>query len=383
MIRLVADTIDKHDVDRLIEWLKTYPRLTKGPVTEEYEAKWAEYIGTKYAVMVNSGSSANLILLAALLEGDYIRPGSNVIVPALSWSTDLAPVMQLGLNPILCDCNKSNLSLDLETLETLITQYSPSVVMLVSILGLVPNMDAVRRICERRGVILIEDACESLGSTYKDKKLGSMGFASTFSTYFGHHISTIEGGMVCTNDNFLYNVLKSVRSHGWGRDMDVEHRTHYKHRFNIDDFNDMYTFYFTGMNLRSTDLQAYIGLGQLEKLPHIVDRRSQNFYEYKNGLKDTWKPLPNQYDFVSNFAYPVIDERRDKIVEALKDICETRPLISGHMGAQPFYARKYGYDVFRHGRASEARKYGMYLPNHPDLKTEEIELICNTINSVE
>ena len=159
MISLVKDTINKKDIDRLIEWLKTYPRLTKGPVTKQVEDKWAKWVGTRYSVFCNSGSSANLLMLHALLESAAIEPGDKVVVPALAWATDLSPVMQLGLEPIICDINLNDLSVHLGHLEEIFINENPKVLILVSVLGLVPEMDKLVDLCDKYGVILLEDTC--------------------------------------------------------------------------------------------------------------------------------------------------------------------------------------------------------------------------------
>lgn len=387
MIRLVNNVIDNSDVDALIAWLSTYPRLTKGEVTEEFEAKWAEYIGTKYAVFVNSGSSANLIMLLALLEAEMIKPGATVFVPAVSWATDLFPVMQLGLNPVLIDCNLETLSIDEGHLKGQIEkapENEEKVLMLVSVLGMVPDMESIQEICRDNRVILLEDVCESLGSKYHGKRLGSFGTMSSFSTYFGHHISTIEGGMVCTDDNILAFVLKSVRSHGWGRELPEDVALRYQALYNINDFHAPFTFYFAGMNLRSTDLQAKIGLRQLEKLPYIVQKRVENFNNYQRFLEnDYWKPVVKEQRVVSNFAYPIIHPEIKKVKQALDGSVETRPLICGSMEMQPAFIKKFGKETKGcYNSRKLVHEMGMYVPNNPDLTTEDIKYVCKLINEV-
>ena len=203
MITLVKDTIDNKDIDRLVDWLKTYPKLTKGPVTLEFENKFSEWLGKKYSVFCNSGSSANLLMLSALQQGEYLK-NNKVVVPSVSWATDLSPVIQLGLEPLLCDSNMTDLSVDLEHLERIFQEESPSVLMFVSVLGLVPDMNKIVELCFEYDVILLEDTCESMGCEYKGQKLGTFGKMSSFSTFFGHHISTIEGGIISTDDKELY-----------------------------------------------------------------------------------------------------------------------------------------------------------------------------------
>jgi CDP-6-deoxy-D-xylo-4-hexulose-3-dehydrase len=380
MIELAKNTIDKQDIDRLIEWLKTYPRLTKGKVTVEYEDRWSTILGSRHAVFVNSGSSANLLMLYTLIEMGKIKVGDKVIVPALSWSTDLAPVHQLGLQPVLCDCNLEDLSVDIEHLERLIADHSPKVLLLVSVLGLVPNMDALLKICNDNKVILLEDTCESLGSKYKGKTLGTFGLMSSFSTYFGHHLSTIEGGMVCTDDTETYNFLKSLRSHGWARDMDPSYQYDLREEFGTSEFNEQYTFYYSGFNLRSTDLQAFIGLSQLDKYDKVMERRHANYNVYKKNLNDKfWRPSESLDTYVSNFAYPLIHPAREKIIEALRDNkIEHRPLICGSLGSQPIWLKRYGKMSLPN--ADQVHKFGMYLPNNQNTTPEEIKTVCDVVN---
>ncbi len=377
MITLVKDTIDNNDIDRLIKWLKTYPRLTKGLVTLELERKYADWLGTEYSVFCNSGSSANLLMLSTLIEYKDIK---KVVVPSVAWATDLSPVMQLGLQPLLCDCNMNDLSVDLYHLEKIFKEDSPDVLLLVSVLGLVPNMDEITKLCEEYGVILLEDTCESMGSEYRDKKLGTFGLMSSFSTFFGHHISTIEGGFICTNNKEVYELLISLRSHGWARELSVETQFKLQQDWDVGDFDSLYTFYYPGYNVRSTDLQAYIGLSQIDKLNDWGIQRESNFHKYDELIQnDYWKPKYDLHDFTSNFAYPIIHPNRDNIVRSLQENqIETRPMVCGSMGTQPFYVKKYGrLDL---PNVTKVDEYGFYVPNHPKLTDDEIEYICNIIN---
>lgn len=380
MITLVKDTISHNEIDKLADWLKTYPRLTKGPLTLEFEQKWSDWLGVKHSLFCNSGSSANLLMLQALLEAKLISRGSKVVVPSVAWATDLAPVMQLGLEPILCDADLGNLSVDIEHLENLFILHEPDVLILVSVLGLSPDMDAVVDLCFAHDVILLEDVCESLGTTYKDEKLGTFGLMSSFSTFFGHHLSTIEGGVVCTDDLRLSEMLKSIRSHGWDRDLNVESQIQLQQDWDISEFNSLYTFYYSGFNMRSTDLQAFLGISQLDRADEVCANRERNFQHYQRQLKNSyWKVEPLDDTFTSNFAYPVIHPERDLIVQALQDQdVEVRPMICGSMGTQPFYMKRYEQLILKN--VTEIDTFGFYLPNHPDLKHDDITLVCNIVN---
>jgi CDP-6-deoxy-D-xylo-4-hexulose-3-dehydrase len=280
-IKLVKDTINFDDVSNLIEWLKTNPRLTKGDLTVEFEKKWSEWLGVKYSVFVNSGSSANLAGIYSLILSERMR-NKKIVVPAVSWVTTVTPAIQLGLEPIMCDCDEDNLGLNIDHLKQIIKDENPSAIILVHVLGIPNHLDEIISLCKENDILLIEDTCESIGSKYNDKKLGTFGDLSTFSFYFGHHMSTIEGGMVSTNDEDLYHILLSIRSHGWDRDLPQKKQVELREKYNINNFRSLYTFYYPGFNLRSTDLQAFIGLEQLKKLDMIVENRNKNFLRYKN-----------------------------------------------------------------------------------------------------
>lgn len=383
MINLVKDTLDNKDIDSLIEWLKTYPRLTKGPLTIEFEKQWASYIGTKYATYVNSGSSANLLALYCLLENGKIKRNDKIVVPAVSWATDLSPVFQLGLDPILCDVNLDNLAIDINHFEQILKEHKPKVLILVHVLGLVCDIDKIKDLCFQYNVILLEDTCESIGSKFKNKLLGSFGDISTFSFYFGHHMSTIEGGMVCTNDKKLDDLFRSVRNHGWDRDWDKSTQVSMRNAYNINEFDALYTFYYSGFNFRATDLQAYLGLNQLKKINDYCVHRNTNYHHYHKKLNNNiWKPTLNDNTYVSNFAYPLLLKNKNAVVNALKNNnIECRPLICGSMGKQPFYKKIKG--ECKLPNADYIHTNGLYVPNHQSLTEYEIDSICNIINTTE
>jgi CDP-6-deoxy-D-xylo-4-hexulose-3-dehydrase len=378
-INLVKDTIDKNDINLLIEWLKTDPILTKNKLTVEFEEKFSKYQNRKYSVYLNSGSSANLAMIYSLLVSGKLK-NKNIIVPAVSWVTTVTPSIQFGLNPILCECDSETLGLDVSHLERLIELYQPAAVMLVHVLGFPNKMKEIIELCKKNDVILLEDSCESIGSTYNEIKTGSFGLMSSFSFYFGHHLSTIEGGMITTDDYELYCILKSIRAHGWNRDLDDPFSTELKEKFEIDEFKNLYTFYYPGFNLRSTDLQAFIGINQMNKINNVVDIREKNYYHYNKLIKnDYWKITDFTNTYISNFAYPIIHPNRKKIAEELKKgNVECRPLICGSIGNQPFWIKL--YEKLSFPFADIVDQYGMYVPNHPGMGLKEVEYICDIIN---
>lgn len=380
-IDLIQDTIDNNDVDKLIKWLSDYPRLTKGPVTIEFEEKFANWIGSDYAVFVNSGSSANLLMVYALKHAGLMK-NNKFCVPSLCWATDLAPVLQFDMEPLLIDCNLENLSVDIEHLEKVFIEESPSALILVSVLGLSPDMDEITALCEKYDVVLLEDNCESQGTSYKGKRLGNFGLMSSFSTYFGHTMSTIEGGVITTNDKSMYDLLLQLRSHGWDRDLSKDRQDELRSEWSVDDFSALYSFYVPGFNLRSTDLQAFIGMGQLDKVDNSIQKRYENYLYYKEKLSGkVWFPNEIEDSFTANFAIPVILESEEAKLSVVKQLesnnIACRPLISGSMGSQPFYKKLYGEKKLPN--CSVVDEMGIYVPNHPLLEKSDIDRICEII----
>ncbi len=389
LIPLVRDTIDRSDIDAFKEWLGTddIPRLTKGPLVEQFEERWSKWLGVDYSVFVTSGSSANLAAAQAVNSNfkHYRNKNKTVIVPAVSWSTTVMPWMQLGFKPILCECDTKTLGLDVNYLWDLCKKESPVALMLVHVLGTPCDIEGIQEVCNRFDVTLLEDSCESTGSKLfvnsQWQRTGTFGWASTFSFYAGHTISTTEGGMVSTNDENLYLYLKSIRAHGWDRDLGEEEQIRLRMKHDIDNFRGLYTFYNDAFNLRPTDIQAFFGLRQMLKIDKICEKREKNFRLYDSLVKcDDWK-LPFQADKqrIVNFAYPLITYKIDKVVEALrKNNIETRPLVAGNIGRQPFWKDVYGEQRFV--MADMVHDYGLYLPNNHLLRHEEIEFVCQVVN---
>ena len=380
-VKLVSDTISKNDIEKLVTWMSQddIPQLTKGPLTIKFQDDFSNFLGEDLrSCFINSGSSAILLSLLALKIKNNIK---KVVVPSVSWATDLSSPMVLGLETILCDCNLQDLSLDLDKLEKIFEEESPEVCILVSVLGLVPDMKRIMSLCKKYNVILLEDVCESLGSKYKGDYLGTFGLMSFFSFYYGHHISTIEGGMITTEDKNMHDILVSIRNHGWDRDWSEDLKKEYREKYGIDSFSSMYAFYFPGLNLRSTDLQAFLGINQIEKIEPFSSVRNRNFLKYSELIKENYLNV-NQRDgdFVSNFAYPVVHSERDSIIAKIKEHnIEVRPLIAGSMAKQPFATgvnKKYGT-----GNSDIIHEKGFYLPNHQDLSLEQVEFIASLVNS--
>lgn len=378
-VKLADNTISAQEISALAQWLGEGHQLTKGPLTKKFEAEFAAYTGTKYAVMVNSGSSANLLMAYSLLESGHLR-NKKVVVPAVSWITTLSPFLQMGFDCFLCDSDPNDLGVDLNHLETLLKKEQPALLILVHILGHPNQMDAIQRLCQKYGCLVIEDACEALGSEYQGKKTGALSLAGSFSFYYGHHISTIEGGAITTSDDKLYSTMLSIRSHGWSRDVPDIERQSWKKEYHIDDFREFYSFYFAGYNLRSSDLNAFLGSLQLKRLPEIVQIRARNFAHYQKALPEFWSQS-SQASFVSSFAFGTFVRNRLELSKhLLSHGIECRPLVCGSMGRQPFWIKKYG--VTHLPIADKVHDYGLYLPNHANLSPSDIDYVAECFRQV-
>ena len=366
MIHLAEDTIDNKDIDRLIKWLKTYPRLTQGSVVKEFEKKWGEWLGRPYSTFCNSGSSANLLMYQTLLSSGFLK-NKIVVVPATSWATSVMPAVQLGFTPLMCETDMDTFGLDLHYLEKLLYSYRPSTVFLVQALGVPHKMKEMMKLKKKYGFFLLEDACAAVGSeTYQ--KVGTFGDMSAFSFYFGHQMSTIEGGMVSTHRKDFHKLLTMTRSHGWDKD------------FKSPD--SPFNFVEPGYNLRSTDLNAFIGLGQLKKLDKMRKRRHENHMLYAKLLERFYIQSCSD-DIVSSIHFALIAKdtnERDRIVKALRtNKIETRLFTAANISRHPFWLKKYAPSNFLF--ADRLYDCGLFLPNHPSLSSKDIKRIAKVVLS--
>jgi CDP-6-deoxy-D-xylo-4-hexulose-3-dehydrase len=242
-------------------------------------------------------------------------------------------------------------------------------------------MEEIKNLCREFDVVLFEDTCEALGTqTLDSKMLGTSGLAGTFSFYYGHHISTIEGGMVVTDDFEFYQLMLSLRSHGWSRDLEPSVKDKLQKEFEVDEFRNLYTFYWPGFNFRSTDLQAYIGRGQLNRMEEIVLRRASNHKVYSSGLQQFWTQ-ESDYLVLSSFAYGTAVKNRSEVAKELaKGGIESRPLICGNLARHPFWLKS--NPPVELPIADFVHDYGMYLPNHASLGQQDVERVIDVFTSV-
>ncbi len=381
---LAERTIDDDDLQDLVAWLGGDPWLTQGRLVREFETAWSRWLGVRHSVFVNSGSSANLLMYYALLVSGRLR-NHSVVVPAVSWATTVAPAIQLGFEPLMCEADQETFGLEVNHLEQLLRRHEPAAVIAVHVLGVPVDMESLIWLRDRYGFFLMEDACAAVGSRYDGRLVGTLGDLSSFSFYYGHHISTIEGGMVCTDDRSLYEILLHLRSHGWAKDLSPEREAEQARRRGVMEFNRPFTFYYPGFNVRSTDLNARLGLSQLRKLESIVERRVENHrvYQSRFAVARDFRCQRNPRATISSISFCALApsrEHRDRIARAMREHgIETRPIGGGNMSRQPFWSDRYGETVFPF--ADRVHATGFQMPNHHLLTPEDIHHICDVVLS--
>lgn len=387
MIKLIKSTFYKEEEtkQKLCKFIMSSEKLSIGEQCRKFEKNFASYQGRKYCVFVNSGSSANLALIQALLNLGKIKKEDSVGFSALTWSTNVMPIIQLGLKAVPIDIELDTLNVSSKKLLDVIKRYPIKMLFLTNLLGFCDDIDEIKRICDEKRIILIEDNCESLGTVYKGRKLGNFGLASTFSFYVGHHMSTIEGGAVLTDSDEVDTMLQIVRAHGWDRNLTEEKQLKIRNKFKVDStFYSRYTFYDLGYNLRTTEINGFIGNTQLQYIDEIIRKRRDNFFIMAKPIYErTNRYYPIKYDhidFLSNFAIPVICRSqaiRDKLVKKCRNKIEIRPIVGGNMMAQPFFS-KYMPDfihVIKNSNAKLVHEQGLYFGNNPELTKKEMSEI--------
>ncbi|TSC72483.1 MAG: hypothetical protein G01um101438_567 [Parcubacteria group bacterium Gr01-1014_38] len=395
MIPLVKSSFYREQEVReaLADFLLHTEKLSMGPACETFEKNFAIFQERKHCVMVNSGSSANLALMQALFNLERIRAGDRVGFSALTWSTNVMPLLQLGLTAVPIDCELDTLNVSSRTLLDQLEAYPLRLLFLTDVLGWCDDIDRIRDVCAERGIVLLEDACESLGTVYQGTRLGNFGLASTFSFYVGHQFSTIEGGAVCTDDQELANMVRIVRAHGWDRNLDRTTQTALREKHRVaSTFYSRYTFYDLGYNLRPTEIAGFLGNAGLPYLSEIVHTREKNFHRMASaiyGLTDRYYPLRHDHlETFSNFALPVICQSESlhrSLVTACEGRIETRPIVGGDMTQQPFFRKYMGQLAGSLSRSNAAliHAQGLYVGNNPELTEEEMKEIVDVFTAPE
>ena len=385
---LMKNNILPQDLDAVRQLLSQEdPILTQSRNVRAFEEEWSNWLGVKFSVFVNSGSSANLVTLAALRE--LYGAGGEVIVPTITWVSDIAAVLHCGFDPVFVDIDPRTLGMDNEQVLAKITSRTRAV-FVTHVLG---YNALTRRLLDElagRGIPLIEDACESHGATFEGRELGSIGLVSNFSFYYAHHLSTIEGGMVCTNDAEIYETVRMLRGHGLVRELDSNSRKK-EYADEYADLNPEFIFAYPGYNVRGTEINAVIGRSQLKRLDEGVQRRTDNLLLFLENLD----PGAYQTDFAtqgsSNYAFTLILKNPDPVLcrRVMASLhahgVEFRRGTSGggNQLRQPYLRRLFGPDeCSKYPRADHVHFYGFYIGNYPTLERDKILRLCDLLNGL-
>ena len=384
---LMRNNILENDFNVLIKFLKKKPILTQNKNVKNFEEKWSKWLGVKYSVFVNSGSSANLLQIQ-LLKMQYPK-GGEVIVPAFTWSSDISSLLHCGFTPVFADIDLETLGLNTDLIISKINKNTKAI-FLSYIQGFNCLSEKLLKVLKNKKIHLIEDVCESHGAKFKNKKLGSFGWTSSFSFYYAHHMSTIEGGMICTDDKKTYHNLLMLRSHGMVREVkDNKFQKYIKNKYK--DLNTQFIFKFPAYNVRNTEIGGVLGLEQIKRLDKNIAKRNKNFEYFINRLDKNI--FFTNFDLIghSNYAFNVILKNKNhklmnKILQNLeKEGIEFRrgSAGGGNQLRQPylkdFVSKK---DIKELKNTEHIHFFSFYIGNYPELTSKKIDKIVKTLNIV-
>lgn len=380
MWKLQENALNKKDLLKLCKYILNTKTLTQGKEVKQFEKNFSYWNKSKYSVFVNSGSSANLLIIYAAKEFYKWSNNDEIIVPSLTWPTTVNPVIQAGLKPVFLDTNFEDLSINYDDLKKKITKRTKGI-FIAHILGFPANINKIKRIIKNKNIKLFEDCCESYGAKINNKKIGNFGIASSYSFYWAHHMTTIEGGMITTNNLNFYNLCKIKRSHGFARELDEKQHAKIKKRYKNINFS--FLFLSDGFNLRSTNMNAYIGINQLKKLDSFIKLRNENYKKFINCLKpyETNFHIINysNYRDMSSFALPLIFKKNFYLKKFSKLLIENkiefRPLVSGDLTKQP-YLKKY---KSKNKYCDIISKNAIYIGNNQFLTNKHFDLLKNLL----
>lgn len=389
MIPLMKNAfLNEHETKKaLCEFIMEASMLSMNTKCFEFENAFAKKQDRKDAVLFNSGGSANLSMLQALKNLGKISEGDKVAFSALTWSTNTMPIIQMGLIPVPLDCSKFTLNTMSDNLLDRLKTEDIKVLFITNVLGFLGDIEKISEICEKKKIIFLEDNCESLGTELlTGKKAGNFGLASSFSFFVAHHMSTIEGGMVCTDDLEFSEMLRIVRANGWGRNLTADQHLKWRKKFNIEsELDAKYTFYDLGYNFRPTEITGFLGLYQMQFLDENIMARQKNYLQIETHIEKNPELLLLKHDHIkvlSTFAVPIIcktEKLRNKYLNQFSGAgIEIRPMIAGNMQRQPFYS-KYVKTKFELPNTDFIHENGFYCGNYPELTKNDLEVIISCL----
>jgi CDP-6-deoxy-D-xylo-4-hexulose-3-dehydrase len=371
---------------RLADFILKSQKLSMGEECFAFEKEFALFQGRKEAVLVNSGGSANLAMLQVLKNLGRLQDGDKIGFSALTWSTNVMPIIQLGMVPVPIDCDPATLNCMSYQLEERLKTTQLKALFLTNVLGFAGDLDSIRSICLEKEIILLEDNCESLGSELPSGKCGNFGEMASFSFFVAHHMSTIEGGMICTNNEELAEMLRIVRANGWDRNLTAIQQKKYRSKYNIQsELDAKYTFYDLGFNIRPTEITGFIGRYQLQFLRSNINTREKNHLTLELIANQNSDLLPIRHDNLvvhSSFAFPVIcknfETKKNYLAQFAGAGVEVRPMIAGNMQNQPFY-KKYINQFYDLPGTDKIDSDGFYCGNYPDLTETDLQVLSSCL----
>lgn len=370
----------------LAEFILQADRLSMDVECGKFEKKFAEYQQCKHAVLFNSGGSANLAMLQALKNMGKLKDGDKIGFSALTWSTNTMPIIQMNMVPVVIDVTPEVINTTSKNLLERLETTDLQALFITNILGFTGDIDKIRQICEERNIILIEDNCESLGTELPEGRTGNFGIGASFSFFVAHHMSTIEGGMVCTSDDDFAEMLRIVRANGWDRNLNPEQQQKWRTQFGIQsEFEAKYTFYDLGYNFRPTEITGFLGQYQMQFLEKNISSREQNYLRIEKIVHENPDFIILEHSHInvlSTFAFPFVcktAELRTHYLQKFIDAgVEIRPMIAGNMQSQPFY-KKYVKEVYDMPGADMMHNNGFYCGNYPELLEEDLVVFENLL----
>ncbi len=376
---LQENVLFETDIHELTNYIKTAKRFTQFEKVRQFEENFSAWEGSKFSVYVNSGSSANLILINALKEIHGWSGESEIIVPAVTWSTNVSPVMQNGMTPVFVDVNLEDLSFNYNKITGAITKNTVAI-FVTHLMGFPANMELIKEIAKKHHLIILEDCCEAQGATYGKIKVGNFGVAGTFSFYWGHHMTSVEGGMISTNDEQLYEMLLLKRSHGLARELPKEKHRQYAEQYPNIDFN--FLFLTDGFNVRNTEINATIGISQLKSIDSFIDIRRKNydrFIQILENYPDHFIPLrqPGMSPLCLPFLMKNAKEKQHLQRYLSDNEIETRPIISGNLLLQPFLQKYYKKSEF--SNSDFVHMNGFYIGNNQFVNEDRMNILSQHI----
>ena len=370
----------------LSEFIMKSDRLSMDAKCAEFEVLFSKKQGRKHGILFNSGGSANLAILQALKNLGKLKDNDNVGFSALTWSTNTMPIIQMGMNPIAIDCEPSTLNVMSTHLLDRLKTTPLQALFLTNVLGFTGDIATIKKICEERDIILIEDNCESLGTELPEGKAGNFSIGASFSFFVAHHMSTIEGGMICTDDDELSEMLRIVRANGWDRNLNAAQQVKWRTKYGIkSEFEAKYTFYDLGFNFRPTEITGFLGIYQLQFLDENIKKREANYLRFESIFKENTDLVylnHSHINVLSTFAFPVVcktAELREKYLSQFSGAgIEIRPMIAGNMQNQPFY-KKYAKNLYDLPGSDFLHSNGFYCGNYPELTETDLQTISSCL----